>query len=144
MTEGDMNKNNMRLSLVFMMALGLMLSETSAQEQQFQQTILLEDLSQDCQSYKLQCEDFCLNQNPTSDGVWASECWGSPLYVECKNSECKTLAIPDKPVPFRTRGPIRRPTAASAPPDCEQFKAECEDLCLNQNPTSDGVCLANA
>ena len=31
MTEGDMNKNNMRLSLVFMMALGLMLSETSAQ-----------------------------------------------------------------------------------------------------------------
>jgi len=154
MTEGDMNKNNMRLSLVFMMALGLMLSETSAQEQQFQQTILLEDLSQDCQSYKLQCEDFCLNQNPTSDGVWASECWGSPLYVECKcsdetvynvpgfeckNSECKTLAIPDKPVPFRTRGPIRRPTAAAAPPDCEQFKAECEDLCLNQNPTSDGV-----
>jgi len=166
-----MKKTNMRFSLVCLMALGLMLSGTSAQVQedavkpinyntevqQFQQHILLEDLSQDCQYFKLECEDFCLNQNPTSDGVWTSECWGSPLYVdckcsdktvhnvpgfECKNEECKTLAITNKKatgqLPSRTRGPIRRPTVA-APPDCDRFKAECVDLCLNHNPGSDGV-----
>jgi len=43
------------------------------------------------------------------------------------------------PASLKAEGPIRRPTAAAAPPDCEQFKAECKDLCLNHNPTSDGV-----
>ena len=37
---------------------------------------------------------MCLNHNPTSDGVWASECWGTPLYAECKCSDGKIFKIP--------------------------------------------------
>merc|ERR1711956_156417 len=36
----------------------------------------------------------CLNHNPGSDGVWASECWGTPLYAECKCSDATIFKIP--------------------------------------------------
>ena len=86
--------------------------------------------SEDCKIFKEECKNKCLE---VADGVWASECWGKPLYVECKCSDETVFKIPgftcensECPVEFnektkvtqtrtrtRTRGPaISKPTNA--------------------------------
>ena len=74
----------------------------------------IDNISEDCQEFKKQCQDVCINK---SVDIWANECWGDPLYVECKCSDesvhkipgftCKNSECPpefkQKPIPNRTR-----------------------------------------
>ena len=103
-------------------------------------------ISEDCDQFKSECNELCLDR---ADGVWTSECWGDPLYVECKcsdesthqipgfickNSECPPIFNPKtkpKLTRTRTRGPIRRKPADK--PDCGIFKEECKDYCLGKS-----------
>jgi len=120
----------MRFLLIFVMAFGF---------------ILPGSLSEDCQEFKKQCQDVCINK---SVDIWANECWGDPLYVECKCSDesvhkipgftCKNSECPpefkQKPIPNRTRTRVRgKPNSPTAAPDCDSFKEECKNSCLNKS-----------
>ena len=45
----------------------------------------------DCDSFKEECKNSCLNK---SVDIHVNECWGSPLYVDCKCSDGTKIKIP--------------------------------------------------
>merc|ERR1712241_47729 len=69
-------KDIMEFLFIFMTIFGISISGTS---------------SEDCKLFKEECKNKCLE---VADGVWASECWGKPLYVECKRSDETVFKIP--------------------------------------------------